>query len=342
MTVRRLLRRPTLGLPTAYVATLLAYAAARPRVRAAVAPLELIDDFSPWWYLPVPIIAAAGCVLRCPLLLVSGLAAAAAFARTWGPLFRRRQAPCPHPTDGLTVMSFNVLAWNRRHAELAEAILAADADVVGLQELHAEIADALDVRLLRRYPHRALHPTRNTSGSGILSRHPLRDVATFRLSDHGHWCHRAIVDAPAGPLTVFSIRTPVPRVPRPPRRRGSLRLVAGFQPWRRRIEILRLLDMVRHARRPVVVAGDFNLTEYSPDYQLLRSELGDAYRAVGPGFGHTFPRIGSFPSALPAPWPVLRLDYVWYSPELRPVAARLGHAGGSDHLPVVVRFVRIE
>ena len=203
MTARRPLRRAGVGLGTAYAAIVLAYALARPRRGTGPVALELIDDFGPWWYLPFAAIAAGGWALRSPLLLGSGLAAAAAFGRTWGPLFARRPACCRRGPSDLTVMTFNVLAWNRRHAALADAILAADADVVGLQELHAEIAEALDPRLLRRYPYRALYPTRTTSGSGILSRHPLHDVAAFRLSDHGHWCQRAVVETPTGSLSVL-------------------------------------------------------------------------------------------------------------------------------------------
>ena len=81
------------------------------------------------------------------------------------------------------------------------------------------------------------------------------------------------------------------------------------------------------------MTGDFNLSEYSRDYQLLQARLGDAYRTAGWGFGHTFPRVGTFPKSLPAPWPVVRLDYVWHSPELRPVAAQSAPAGAATTMP---------
>ena len=58
------------------------------------------------------------------------------------------------------------------------------------------------------------------------------------------------------------------------------------------------------------MTDDFNLSEYSQDYRSPQAGLGDADRTAGRGFGHTFPRAGSFPKDLPAPWPVVRLDYV--------------------------------
>ena len=36
--------------------------------------------------------------------------------------------------------------------------------------------------------------------------------------------------------------------------------------------------------------------------------------------------------------PLLRIDYIWHSADLRPTAANVGEAIGSDHLPVTVVF----
>ena len=114
----------------------------------------------------------------------------------------------------------------------------------------------------------------------------------------------------------------------------------GFNTRWRRDDIHRLVDVLEQVAGPMLVVGDFNMTEYSPDYHLIRARLVDAYRAVGWGFGHTYPSFLSFPKPLPAPWPVVRLDYVWLSRQLEPISARLGRSDGSDHHPVIVRFAR--
>ncbi len=333
------LRRALIGAGTTYATALATYAILRRSLCSVPSALELIDDFTPWWYLPAPVILVAGVATRSRRLLASGIAAAAAFCAVCGPLVLRRSRPrADAGRIGLTVMTFNILAWDRDHASTAETILSAAPDVVGLQELHVDAAGDLVQLLGSEYPYRALHPGKDTSGSGIFSRYPLRDSMALRLSERGHWLHRAVIETPGGPVTLFSVRMPVPRVPRPPDRPVLLGLFSEFQPARRRSQVRALLALIRRAERPVIVLGDFNMTEYSADYRLLRAELRDAYRAVGRGFGHTFPRAGARPRALPAPWPVLRLDYVWHSPELVPVAAHVGRASASDHLPVVVRF----
>ncbi len=73
----------------------------------------------------------------------------------------------------------------------------------------------------------------------------------------------------------------------------------------------------------------------SPDHRLLSGYLHDAYRAVGRGLGNTFPRMGSWPRTFPAPWPLLRLDYVWHSSHFDAAWAYRGDAGHSDHHPIV-------
>ena len=44
---------------------------------------------------------------------------------------------------------------------------------------------------------------------------------------------------------------------------------------------------------------------------------------------------GSFPLAFPAPFPILRLDFVWHSEHFEPAWAHRGDAGQSDHHPIV-------
>ena len=330
-----------IGIGTAYGLGLLLYAGARPRAGELTGLLELVNNFAPWWYAPVPAMVLTGLGLRSRALTLAGLASAAAFGMTWGPLFAPRAETAAASGPSLTVMTLNVLYENPKHAELAAAIEAEDPDVVALQELEEDAAADLAQALGTRYPYRALHPARE-SGAGVLSRYPLRDVEVIQLSDGKHLVQRLAVDAPGGPLTLFNIQLPLPRFVWSEQRLGPLRLPIGYDSEPRSAEIRRLTDLVDGTAGPVLVMGDFNMTEYSPDYRRMRARLGDAYRAVGQGFGHTFPRFGSFPRRLPAPWPVLRLDYVWHSAELRPLAAHVGPSGRSDHHPVVVRFARAD
>lgn len=335
----RRIRRTLVGLGLAYTGGLTAYAAARPRAAEVIGLLELANTFAPWWYAPVPAILVAGLVLRSRALSLGGAVAAAAFVAAWWQLFAPRPAPTPASNESLTVMTLNVLADNPRHGELAAAVTAENPDLVAFQELEPDAAADLVRELDGRYPHHALVPEVKR-GAGVFSKYPLRDAGRLRLSDGGNWSQRLLVQTPLGPLTLFNVHPAVPTVRADGQ--GPLGLPIAYDTTRRSAEVARLVELVDGAGGPVLVTGDFNLSEYSRDYRLLRARLGDAYRAAGWGFGHTFPRAGSFPKSLPAPWPVVRLDYVWHSPELRPIAAHVGPSGGSDHRAVVVRLESVD
>jgi endonuclease/exonuclease/phosphatase family metal-dependent hydrolase len=144
-----------------------------------------------------------------------------------------------------------------------------------------------------------------------------------------------IVDTPAGPMTYVNIHTRIPHIRTTHATVGRRRIPLEFHAERRRNEVRKLLAMLEHVEGPVIVGGDFNMTERSPDHRLMSDRLRDAYRAVGAGFGHSFPRTGAFPKAFPVPWPMLRLDYIWHSEHFTPAWAYRGDAGQSDHHPIV-------
>lgn len=77
---------------------------------------------------------------------------------------------------------------------------------------------------------------------------------------------------------------------------------------------------------------------------MLAVGLVDAHRAAGLGHGATFPlrpgrtrRLNHRLSWVPLP-PLVRLDDVWRTPDLSTLAAWVGAAAGSDHLPVLARL----
>ena len=83
----------------------------------------------------------------------------------------------------------------------------------------------------------------------------------------------------------------------------------------------------------VLIAGDFNITDQSADYQRITVVYDDSYKQVGYGMGTTFPAHIPF---LPS---LLRIDYVFHSEDFTPLQADvLYSSGGSDHRPLVVEL----
>ena len=64
----------------------------------------------------------------------------------------------------------------------------------------------------------------------------------------------------------------------------------------------------------------------SPHFAVLRPRLRDAWSIAGKGL----------PESWPVPVPLLRLDHLWVSAELQPVAFRMDWSRLSDHRAQVI------
>jgi endonuclease/exonuclease/phosphatase (EEP) superfamily protein YafD len=88
---------------------------------------------------------------------------------------------------------------------------------------------------------------------------------------------------------------------------------------------------------PVIVAGDFNMGEFSDAYRCMGERMTDAFKRVGLGYGFTWPSgelgIGSVIGLLFQ----TRIDYIFHSSHWRTAEAQtLSTSTGSDHRVVVV------
>ena len=241
----------------------------------------------------------------------------------------------------LTVMTFNTLAWQRSGHDLVASIRAADADIVSLQEIGPRALHEIVAELGERYPYTADASAPDTQGAAVLSRYPIRETRTFQLSERSHRWQAMTIETPHCEVAYLNVHTKIPRIES--WRAGPLQVPLSFRSERRRDEIRTLLALIEVETRPLIVTGDFNMTERSSDYASIAHHLRDAFGAVGHGLGHTFPRFGARPRAFPVPWPMLRLDYVWHSDHFEAASAEVGDAGQSDHHPVIagLRWSRV-
>jgi endonuclease/exonuclease/phosphatase family metal-dependent hydrolase len=86
-----------------------------------------------------------------------------------------------------------------------------------------------------------------------------------------------------------------------------------------------------YKNQTVILAGDFNDFPGSRMYQIVQSYMSDSWIQAGTGDGFTIPVNN----------PEKRIDYIFYSGELKPVTANVVQSIASDHLPVVVKFLFI-
>ena len=89
-----------------------------------------------------------------------------------------------------------------------------------------------------------------------------------------------------------------------------------------------LARIVGAAGRPLVVGGDFNSPPDSYACRRMRESLQSAFASAGSGFGWSFP----------SNHPLLRIDHLFASADMRVLDCRVLPTGASDHCPLVADF----
>lgn len=225
--------------------------------------------------------------------------------------------------------TYNVNQGNRDPDGTMDAIEAADADLVVLQETNAAWQARLDARFAKRYPHRAFHP-RPFGGLAVLSKHSIKSDELFSPPRGGFSpAQRLVVESPLGEIQILNVHL------RPNVDRGNW--LRGWQttPPIRRREIETYWKQLSRAL-PTIVAGDFNelptgsAVAFLADKGLVRAPT------KGPTTWHHAIRVGAKTiSALS-----MDIDHVVVDASFKVTTARVLDAGASDHRPVVVTLER--
>jgi endonuclease/exonuclease/phosphatase family metal-dependent hydrolase len=303
------------------VAPLAVSAAARvARLDEAASLLILADGVTP--LLVPPALLALGIGLRRRSWTLAMLSAGTVGTFLWSTV-PAVGVPLPVPPPGgaspaLRLFDANLHAANPDVAPIAEEIRAAAPDLVALQEVDPDGAAGL-VRsgVLDRFPHRVTEVRRGASGVALWSRFPLAEAQVRQVGDMPFV--RATVVLGDRRLRVYAVHVEAP-------------VGDGRARWR--AQLRRLDEELRHERRPLVVAGDFNATRHHPSFRRLLSDgLADAHERRGRGWAATWPR-----DRWPLP-PLMRLDHVLVTPEVAVRSVREGVGRGSDHRPVVADLV---
>lgn len=323
-----------------YAAAIVTWLAARVVWGDGPVLLAALNSFptAPFVFVPVALVLAA--IDRRPI----ALAAAAVPAVLWLALFGWRFVPrgvgVAAGTDTVRVMAFNVLWVNKDIDAIANAIMTAQPDLVALPELTLNQDPALAARIGRHYPYRILSRLPGSDfGTGIYSRWPLVDRGSLQTG-LGLRSAQADVRTPGGTVRFLAVhpRATLATGNSPSDIAGRIR-----QSFRGREAQLAAIckQVAGWSEMPVLLAGDFNMSEFSDAYRCLGKSMGDAFKAVGNGYGATWPQ-GPETFPWPLSWLVrARIDYVFHSSHWRPVQAEvLSLQTGSDHKIVVATLAR--
>jgi endonuclease/exonuclease/phosphatase (EEP) superfamily protein YafD len=213
------------------------------------------------------------------------------------------------------VLSVNVSYRPFSPRRLLELVREADPDVLVLQELTPH-AESVLAELDTVFPHHRKFPADGAYGIGLWSRLTLESSATFALGRVP--AIEARLRGPTGPFTVFGVHLRAPTTER--------RALARNQ------ELRELAARSAAVGEPLVVAGDFNVTPYSPYFRdwLAASGLTDSRR------GRTL--SVSWPATLP--WFGIPIDHVAVNDGFSVLSHGRLPDFGSDHYGVVVELAQ--
>ncbi|MBL8146267.1 MAG: endonuclease/exonuclease/phosphatase family protein, partial [Anaerolineae bacterium] len=203
--------------------------------------------------LPLLILAV---VWRLPKVVLALAPAVIAFVLLYGPMLLPKPPPAAAETPPLIVYTHNLHVLTEGLADVETEIRASGADVVALQELTEPAAEYLAAALRDVYPYSALNPVGETThGAGILSKWPLRDTETWITSMVQM---RTTVDWPGGTFAFYNLHPPPPRW-----------FLQPFDATDRAAAVNEALRRAGEETLPVILAGDFNLTDQTSDYQAI-------------------------------------------------------------------------
>lgn len=291
-------------------------------------PFELVDVFGVWLYLPLPLLLLltaawrrwwAGTWLMVPLLV---------FGWEYGALFLPQRG-----LDGgipLRVITANLLVSNDDAAAFSAALAEIRPDLIAVQELNEAMAADLADALWTAYPHQVLDPSEAPFGMGLFSRYPLHSGPPVQVGSDICFCQEVRIDLSGRWMTMLNIHPSPPAVGY--RRVGQFSLPTSFSTSEPERILRAVLERAGTIQEPLVVLGDFNISDRQPLYRLISRQLRDAHREGGSGFGYTFPNR-PFEGLLP--FPLVRIDYVFHDASWVTRASWTGALAASDHRYVV-------
>ncbi len=217
--------------------------------------------------------------------------------------------------DAVTVMTANVLADGSDPAPLASQVRSFNPDILFLQEANSDFLSRFETSPeLEPWGYRSHREPDASRGVVVWSKWPLADIefaslglyqsvtTTVALSDQQVDLIAVHVASPTDPDEILE--------------------------WRSELSSLAALP----AGGPTLMAGDFNATEdHAPFRNLLAQGWTDVHDNKGCGLDQTWPT-----STLP--FPVMRLDHILVSEDIKVLSADVVSIPNSDHLAVVAKI----
>lgn len=296
--------------------------------------LALTEVFSPFLFIPLLILL--------PLLFIRGFAllriVLALCALVW--VFRFMPplnfSPSPEVAAAveLDVMTWNIYGNNPQIDTVIEELQKRPASVVVLQETEGEWL-ANDDSLKKIYPYQLRYMQGAPGGLVLLSTYPIINYSPWD-SHRQDWDPTAVLwaELELAPGKSAIVATAHPNSPDT----AACARPLCFDPTLRNAQINQIfgqVDQLLARKKPLILAGDFNTTQWEPTYQQLTGNLQDTYLKGGLGWGATWRPFVLANNK----YPLLRIDYILASSDIATLKVKVDCSPrGSDHCIVAGRY----
>ena len=257
----------------------------------------------------------------------------------------RRHAPeseCP-----LKVISYNVglfahgdenLSRNTRADSLCRWLSRQDADLICLQEVHFPSSVSPASWLRERFPgyeieYYALKRKSGRSGNVTLSRYPVVGKGKIDFEKSHNMALWTDIRLDSSTVRVYNCHFESYNISLSNLVKKDGAVEETERKMRRSIierpkQVAEVLRGIDGAPVRSLVVGDFNDSPLSYTYYRLLRGRKDSFVKAGRGFGATYRTL----------WPLLRIDFILYPPDLEAATYRVPHLKYSDHYPIIATY----
>jgi endonuclease/exonuclease/phosphatase (EEP) superfamily protein YafD len=215
-------------------------------------------------------------------------------------------------TTSLRFVTFNQHAGNDAAQAIGDWLERSGADVVAMQELASPQRQQALAAALPSFAH--VHAQFGRWADVVVfSRWPILQAQTVALGPGGAQAAVVRIDWRGEPVTLVGVHLHWP--------------IGADNVRLRNAELQALADLARDTPGPLLIGGDFNITQWSPvfDAAFAAAPLQDCARGQG--------LVTSWPSFFPPA--AIRIDHCLASLHWRVLQVRAGPSLGSDHRPML-------
>ncbi|MEG4984190.1 endonuclease/exonuclease/phosphatase family protein [Microcoleus sp. BR0-C5] len=304
--------------------------------------IALISTFSPLILFPIFLLPIIGVsiIKKRWFTIISAIACILLISWLHVKYFSTTPINLTNSQPGIKILSHNVGWYATQSQTLVKLIQQQKPDIIFLQEIVKKHTKRTFTWLKADYPYQM-----GISRVGILSKYPIISSEILHLAGHRETQQRAIINFNGEEVVIYNMQATGPWL-KISKKFGFIKIPV-YKYDKRSPEIQDLVQRVERETLPVIVAGDFNMTDETQDYDRVQKVMQDSFRKSGFGFGFTWPHGWELKFLVKRSnwrlnYPVCRIDYIWYSKHWGAKSSSVLEATESDHLPVAAELILLK